>query len=158
MNLAKDSHQRLEEFFREYFQDENLILPKIYFYGGNFTRFFTYFIKVHGITLGRRIFILPKLISINHAAEPRLSEKLAAHEITHTLQYQKYGFFGFFYNYFKSFLSNLRNKKKWDLMSRQEAYRDIPFEIQAREVADKFVEWNCNKRRLEAEKSHKIAD
>lgn len=153
MNLAKGSHQRLEEFFREYFQDEDFVLPKIHFYGGTFTRFFTYFIKVHGITFGRRIFILPELISVNHAAEPRLSEKLAAHEITHTLQYRKHGIFGFFYRYLSSFIENLRKKKKWDLISRQEAYWEIPFEVQAREVAEKFVEWNCEKRRLETENS-----
>lgn len=151
MKLAAASHQKLEEFFREYFQDENFRLPPIYFYGGGFTRFFTYFIKVHGITFGCRIFIMPALISANHKSEPRLSEKLAAHEITHSLQYRKHGFFGFFYNYLRSFIRNLRTKKKWDLDSRQEAYLEIPFEIEARDAAEKFVEWNTRKRLLKAE-------
>jgi hypothetical protein len=150
MKLAADSHQKLEEFFRDYFQDEDFRLPPIYFYGGRFTRFFTYFIKVHGITFGCRIFIMPALISVNPESEPRLSEKLAAHEITHSLQYRKHGFFGFFYNYLRSFIKNLRKKKRWDLDSRQEAYLEIPFEIEARDAADKFVEWNTQKRRSKA--------
>lgn len=150
MKLAPDSHQRLEEFFREYLDDEKFVLPKIHFYGGIFTRVFTYFIKVHGITFGRRIFILPALISVNRSNEPRLSEQLAAHEITHVIQYQKHGFIGFFYNYLKCYINNLQCKKKWDLNSRQEAYFEIPFEIQARDAATKFAEWNSEKRRLEA--------
>ncbi len=162
MKLAADSHQKLEEFFREYYQDKNFHLPKIYFYGGSFTRFFTHFIKVHGITFGCRIFILPALISVNDENKPKLSEKLAAHEITHSLQYQKHGFIGFFYNYLTSYLKNLRNKKKWDLDSRQEAYLEIPFEVEARDAADKFVEWNCKNRQSKIEnfdlKTNEIAD
>jgi hypothetical protein len=150
MKLATDSHKRLEEFFREYLMDETFVLPKIYFYGGSFTRFFTYFVKVHGITFGRRIFILPALISINNSDEPRLSEQLAAHEITHVIQYQKHGFIGFFYNYLKCYINNLRCKKRWDLNSRQAAYFEIPFEIQARDAAMKFAEWNGEKRRLDS--------
>ena len=151
MKLAAASHQKLEEFFREYFQDENFRLPPIYFYGGRFTKAFTHLIKVHGITLGCRIFILPALISVNTARQPRLSENLAAHEITHSLQFKKHGFIGFFYNYLASFWKNLRKKKKWDLHARQEAYLEIPFEIEARDAAEKFVEWNDRRRRLRAE-------
>ncbi len=154
MKLANDSHKSLEEFFKEYYQDEKFALPKIYFYGGGFTRFFTYFIKVHGITFGRRIFILPALISVNNLDEPRLSEQLAAHEITHVIQYQKHGFYGFFFNYLKCYVNNLRGKKKWDLNSRQEAYFDIPFEIEARDAAMKFAEWNREKRRLVSTKTN----
>lgn len=150
MKLAPDSHQKLEKFFRAYFQDETFYLPTIHIYCGRFTHIFTRIVKVHGITFGCRIFILPDLVSVNFAEEPRLSEKLAAHEITHSLQYQKHGFTGFFYNYLKSFIKNLRGKKKWDLNSRQEAYLEIPFEIEAREVADKFVEWNSEQRKLKS--------
>ncbi len=154
MKLAADSHQRLEEFFREYFQDEDFRLPLIYFYGGRFTRFFTRIIKVHGITFGCRIFIMPALISVNQISEPRLSENLAAHEITHSLQYKTHGFIGFFYNYLGSYLRNLRKQEKWDLPARQAAYLEIPFEVEARDAAEKFVEWNDHKRRLKSENNN----
>ncbi len=146
MKLAADSHEVLEEFFREYFKDENFHLPPIYFYGGRFTRIFTNLIKVYGITIGSRIFIMPHLISVNSKNKPRLSESLAAHEITHSLQYKKHGFIGFFYNYLGSYLRNLRKKEKWDLPARQAAYLEIPFEIEARDAAEKFVQWNSERR------------
>ncbi|MEZ5425659.1 MAG: hypothetical protein R2747_05295 [Pyrinomonadaceae bacterium] len=98
-------------------------------------------IKVHGITFGRRIYIWPELIFVDEEKRHRISKKLASHEVTHVLQYKKHGFPGFFYNYLKNYWGNLRNKKKWDLDSRHEAYCEIPFEVEARDAADKFCEW-----------------
>jgi hypothetical protein len=150
MKLAADSHQRLEEFFREHFADERFILPTINIYCGKFTHYFTNLIGVHGITFGRRIFILPDLVGRNHLNESRLSENLAAHEIMHSLQFQKHGFFGFFYQYLGSYWKNLRGKERWDFESRQMSYFEIPFEVQAREVAEKFVEWSGDRRKSES--------
>lgn len=142
MKLAKSSHQKLETFFREYLNDESFHLPVIHFYIGKFTRIFTAIVKVHGITFGRRIYIMPSFVVLNHANNLKLPEGLVAHEITHTLQYKREGFVRFFYKYLTSFWRNLRKIKKWDIISRQEAYLEIPFEIEAREVAERFIEWN----------------
>jgi len=142
MKLAPSSHQKLETFFCEYLDDENFRLPKIHFYVGKFTRLFTTVLQLHGITFGRRIFILPKFLTINQANLLTLPEKLIAHEVTHAIQYRREGFVKFFYKYATNFWKNLRTKKKWDIDSRQQAYLEIPFEIEAREVADKFVEWS----------------
>ncbi len=142
MKLAKSSHQKLETFFREYLNDESFHLPVIHFYIGKFTRIFTAIVKVHGITFGRRIYIMPSFVVLNRANNLKLPEGLVAHEITHTLQYKREGFVRFFYKYLTSFWRNLRKIKKWDIISRQEAYLEIPFEIEAREVAERFIEWN----------------
>ena len=142
MKLAKSSHQKLETFFREYLNDESFRLPAIHFYVGKFTRVFTAIVKVHGITFGRRIYIMPSFVGLNRANKLKLPEGLVAHEITHTLQYKREGFVKFFYKYLTSFWRNLRKMKSWDIISRQEAYLEIPFEIEAREVAERFVEWN----------------
>ncbi|MBA2494420.1 MAG: hypothetical protein H0V31_06960 [Acidobacteria bacterium] len=142
MKLATSSHQKLETFFRELLNDETFRLPVIHFYVGKFTRFFTWIVKVHGITFGCRIYIMPKFLSLNENNQLTLPLKLAAHEITHALQYKREGFIKFFYKYLKSFCGNLRRKKSWDIISRQESYLEIPFEVEAREVSDKFVEWN----------------
>ncbi len=147
MKLAENSHRKLEEFFREYYFDKKLSLPTINIYCGKFTHYFTKMIGVHGITFGRRIFILPELVGQNHLNQSRLSESLAAHEITHLLQYRKYGFFGFFYRYLGSYWKNLWQKEKWDLESRQLSYLEIQFEVEAREVAGEFVKWNQKRRR-----------
>ena len=142
MKLADTSHQRLEAFFREYLNDEDFRLPVIYFYVGKFTGILTNLISVHGITFGSRIFIKPVLISLNRNNLPKLPEDLVAHEITHVLQYRREGFLKFFYKYLTSYWRNLRQKKNWNAFSRQEAYLEIPFEIEARRAAEKFIEWN----------------
>ncbi|CAN5405899.1 hypothetical protein BH20ACI1_BH20ACI1_07010 [soil metagenome] len=142
MKLAKSSHQKLENFFREYLNDESFRLPVIHFYIGKFTRIFTAIVKVHGITFGCRIYIMPSFAALNRTNNLKLPERLVAHEITHTLQYKREGFVRFFYKYLTSFWRNLQKRKSWDIISRQEAYLEIPFEIEAREVAERFVEWN----------------
>ena len=142
MKLADSSHQKLELFFREYLNDEKFSLPKIHFYAGNITQLITKIINVQGITFGRRIFILRKFVALNQENFLTLPQKLAVHEITHVIQYRREGFVRFFYTYLTNFWTNLRTKEKWDVISRHEAYLEIPFEVEAREVTDKFVEWS----------------
>lgn len=144
MKLADTSHQKLETFFREFLNDEHFRLPVVYFYVGGFTKILTKIVGVHGITFGRRIFIKPQIVSLNENNLLRLPEDLAAHEITHVLQYRREGFVGFFRQYLSAYWSNLREKEKWDGDSRHQAYLDIPFEIEARNVAAKFVEWRMS--------------
>lgn len=141
MKLATASHQKLEAFFREYLHDENFRLPVIYFYAGKFTRILTDLIGVHGITFGRRIFIKPRLVSLNQNGQPQLPADLAAHEIAHVLQYRREGCIKFLYQYLSDYRKNLRKFEKCDAFARQSAYLEIPFEIEARCVAAKFVEW-----------------
>jgi len=156
MKLADSSHQRLEAFFREHLNDADFRLPAINFYVGIFTKILTNLISVHGITFGKRIFIAPKHLSLNQNNFLKLPEDLIAHEITHTLQYRREGFVKFFYKYLLSYRRNLCAKKKWNAAARQEAYLEIPFEIEARATAARFVEWNSfqDKRRKAKVKSH----
>ena len=156
MKLADSSHQRLEAFFREHLNDADFRLPAINFYVGIFTKILTNLISVHGITFGKRIFIAPKHLSLNQNNFLKLPEDLIAHEITHTLQYRREGFVKFFYKYLLSYRRNLCAKKKWNAAARQEAYLEIPYEIEARATAARFVEWNSfqDKRRKAKVKSH----
>lgn len=148
MKLAERSHQKLERFFKEHFENEEFKLPPIHFYIGGFTKIFTKIIQVQGITLGKRIYVFPGLIKKTTNNEPKLPERLAAHEIAHVLQYRKYGFAKFLYHYLKSFWKNLKTQEKWDLMSRQQAYLDIPFEVEARKIEQSFILW-CKKIKFE---------
>jgi len=145
MKLADTSHQRLETFFREYLGDADFQLPTIYLHAGKFANILTGIISVHGVTLGRRIFITPQLLSFNRNNFPKLPEDLIAHEITHAIQYRREGFVRFFYQYLTDYWGNLKKKKKWDSAARHEAYLEIPFEIEARQAAAQFVEWNKRK-------------
>jgi hypothetical protein len=153
MKLGTKSQQKLESFFREHYGNDNFNLPPVYFYIGGFTKVFTGLIQVQGITLGKRIYIFPEIVQKTAKDEPKLPERLAAHEIAHVLQYQKYGITKFFFHYLRCFWKNLKTQEKWDLMSRQQAYLDIPFEIEAREIEQSFVNWCKN---LKSENAKKL--
>lgn len=146
MKLAEKSHQKIEEFFREYLAEESFRLPEIHFYGGKFTHYLTTALKIEGITIGKRIYIFPKNFWFSESRKLRLSEILVVHEVTHVLQYAREGFFKFLWLYVMSYYSNLRKKKKWDLTARSEAYFEIPFEIEARQAASKFAAWSKNRK------------
>jgi len=148
MKLAESSHDKLQTFFREVLGEENFKLPVVNFYAGGFSRIFTLVLKIHGITFGRRIFIMPDLISTDFENRRRLPLELAAHEIVHVLQYKKDGFAKFFYKYLSSYWKNLRAEKNWDSVARQQAYRDIPYEREARKIAAEFVVWNQNNKSI----------
>lgn len=144
MNLSESSVQKLENFFREYLADESFALPKIHFYTGRVSAIFTRLIKVHGITVGRHIFILPALLKPNSSNLPKLPENLVAHEIAHVLQYRRDGFFVFLYRYTRDYYRNLSREKVKDEDARARAYLNIPYEIEAREIAAEF----CRRNRL----------
>jgi len=146
MKLAETSHYKFEIFFREYLGDDDFRLPVIDVYVGKFTKILTNLIGVHGIAFGRRIFITPRLLAFNRNNYLKLPEDLIAHEITHALQYRREGFIKFLYKYLTDYWRNLRKKKKWDAAARYEAYLEIPFEIEARAAAARFVEWSSLQR------------
>ncbi len=147
MKLADDSRLKLEAFFRETLGDKSFRLPKIYFYSGKFSVFLTAALKIHGITIGRNIFITPKFVTLSAENFKKIHVELAAHEIAHVIQYGREGFIKFFYKYLRAYLRNLSWKRNWDAAARHRAYLEIPFEIEARAVAAKFVEWNEQQRR-----------
>ncbi|HQU81720.1 MAG TPA: hypothetical protein PKY59_01255 [Pyrinomonadaceae bacterium] len=144
MKLAKSSAERIENFFKEYLEDENFVLPKINFYCGKFTNILTKLLKIHGITFGGYIFILPSLLRKNSERKNKLPEDLVVHEIAHVLQYKRDGFVKFLYKYLRDYRHNLQKRKTRDEISKHLAYRDIPYEIEAREIAEKFCNWNLN--------------
>ena len=98
--------------------------------------------KIQGITIGTRIFILPELVSLNSKDKPSLPESLVAHEIAHVLQYKREGFFKFLYKYLRDYRNNLKKEAKLNFESRHRAYLNIPFEIEAREAAESFCSRN----------------
>lgn len=141
MKLSRKSHQQLECFFREYFIDEKLTLPDFELYAKKVSSLITQMLKIHGITLGRNVFIKPEILNRNADRQLSIPKDLLAHEATHVLQYQKLGRFRFLYTYLKGYWNALKVKEKWDFDSRRDAYLEIPHEIEARECAAKFLEW-----------------
>lgn len=142
MKLSEKSHRKIEDFFREYLRDDRFCLPKIRFYGGRFAGFLTSRLKIEGITIGKRIYILPDNFWISENRKLRLDEELVVHEISHVLQYRREGFLKFLWQYRKSYYANLRKKKRRDSYAKSEAYFEIPFEIEARQAASEFAAWS----------------
>jgi len=144
MKLAPESRLKFEAFFRKTLADEHFQMPEVYFYGGKFSRILTKSLNIHGITIGRNVFVTTKVISVENKRH-RIETELAAHEIAHVLQYGCEGFIKFLYKYLKSYRGNLKKLKKTDKLSRHQAYLEIPFEIEARAIAADFIEWNKKK-------------
>lgn len=142
MKLSRNAHQNFERFFREYFRDEELKLPEIQIYFRRGSMFFTKILMVDGIAFGRHIFIKPKYLRRDESGRWLAEKDLIAHELAHTLQYQRHGAVGFFYSYINGFFRALRRKRKWDFQSRVEAYLEIPHEIEARDCAAAFIRFN----------------
>lgn len=146
MRLSPQTHSELESFFRHFLDDETIQLPKIEIYIRRGAGLVTRILGVDGITIGRHIFIRPAKAKYNSNNHLTIGKNLLSHEVTHVLQYQKFGFIGFLAGYLKEYFAGLKRKKKWDALSRMEAYFEISHEIEARKAAAKFVEWYFAKR------------
>ncbi len=145
MKLSKKTQAELQTFFRHYFKDETLKLPKVEVYARRGSNLLTRLIGVDGITIGRHIFVRSR--RTNHDKENNLtiSKNLLAHELAHVLQYQKLGFFVFLFDYLREYLAGLKRKKKLNATARMHSYFEISHEVEARDAANKFEEWVTRK-------------
>jgi hypothetical protein len=141
MKLSRKSHQKLELFFREYYKDADLKLPDVELFVKRGAGFITELFKIYGITFGQFIFIRKDFLYRNGDNELCIQKGLLAHELAHVLQYRKLGWFRFFYTYLKGYWTALKQKERWDLAARNQAYAEIPHEVEARDCAEKFLEW-----------------
>lgn len=141
MKLSQKTNQELQNFFREYFDDEKLKLPQIRIYAGRTAGFITKVLSIQGITIGRWVFIKPNQVKYDERHHLTISKNLLAHEVAHVVQYQRLGFFSFLYKYLKDYFSLLRRKKKWNALARMESYWEIPHEVEARHAAQEFEKW-----------------
>lgn len=139
MHLDCDSHSQFEIFFRDFYGDDKLLLPKIHVYSRRVSLIVTTVLQVNGITLGRHIFIHPNFTRRDEQNRLCAPKSLIAHELTHSVQYARQGFFGFLKTYLGEYWRLLRKTKKWDFQTRMQAYFDIPQEIEARRAARVFL-------------------
>ncbi len=148
MYLAKNSHAKFEEFYRDYFDEQKNSVPKIKIYARRGAGLITGLFNINGITLGKSIFIRPQLMTLSEDLRLYAPKALIAHEFAHVLQYQKLGFAKFFYTYLRDYWQALKKKEKWDFNARVEAYLEIPHEIEARQFAADFLVWLENRQKM----------
>src|SRR5215210_3169002 len=99
MLLARESHRRMEKFFRHYMGDERLRLPRVRFYAGRFAGWLTGIFGIGAITFGSRVFVAPALVWRDRGDRLVMPAELAVHEAAHVLQYARYGFVPFLFLY-----------------------------------------------------------
>jgi hypothetical protein len=148
MQLSENSHRLIEEFFRFYLKNDAFKLPAVHFYTGKPTALITRAISVNGITFGKKILIMPALVSLNSKNQKKLPDELIVHEIMHVIQYANLGILKFLYRYLKFYWINLRKTGEWNFGARRRAYLDIPFEIEARDAADEYLKWKEKRKTL----------
>ncbi len=86
-----------------------------------------------GMTLGR-------LILLRRDDDRSGGCKLLAHELVHVQQFAQIGVTRFLSSYLREYLSNLVRLK-----SHAQAYRAISFEVEAREIADRWDRLNATR-------------
>jgi hypothetical protein len=151
MKLARESHRRLEEFFREYMDDTKLLLPPIYLHRGRIARLVTKRLRIGAITFGRHILLSPE--HVTQAGDDLIAEGwLVAHEATHVLQYEREGHVRFLYHYLLDYWRALHEGGKWHRDARMNAYQSIASERAALEAEQAYKEWSARPRRASAEK------
>lgn len=146
MRLGPKSRAKIEQFFREYLGDENFRLPEVRIYSGRAAHLIVGLTGADGITFGRRVYLVKRVVSKNERKLRMVDEELAVHEIAHTIQYRRDGFFGFLWNYLRSYVANLRKRGEFGSRARAFAYYNIPYEIEAREIAASFVNWSRDRK------------
>ncbi|MDT7542626.1 MAG: hypothetical protein QOE33_2530 [Acidobacteriota bacterium] len=141
MRLAPASHDQLERFFRQYFDDETLTLPRVKIHAGLFAARLTKTFKISAITFGSRVLIAPGLFSLDDDEILRVSGRLFAHEVTHVLQYKRVGHVRFLSRYLREYAAAWMKLGGRGAGRHWAAYRAINFEKQARDAEDAYVSW-----------------
>jgi hypothetical protein len=151
MLLAVESHEHLEGFLREHFNDPALRLPPLFFYRSRLLGWIVGVFNLGAITFGRRIFVLPEYVRRDAQGRLTISGGLAAHEATHVLQYERSGFAGFLIRYLRGYWRALRAQKRWHSAARQTAYLAISEESEARAAEKAYAAWSEQLRALAGE-------
>ena len=142
MLLAAESHKRIEAFLREHLQSSTLKLPPIRIYAGTFSRWVTSTFHILAITFGRRIFVAPRLLVRDAENRLTIPAELIAHEATHVVQYEQYGFIGFLISYLGEYRQALKKHRPgWGVAARHAAYLEIKQELEARQAEAAYMMW-----------------
>ncbi len=142
MLLAPESHQCIEAFLRDHFENETLRLPPVYIYTGRWSQRLTKAFHIQAITFGRRIFIAAKAVGRDDMGRLVVSAGLIAHEATHVVQYQQAGFIGFLFSYTREYWRALREQRQgWSKAARLAAYFAIKHECEAYEAESAYAIW-----------------
>lgn len=141
MRLASGSHQRIETFLRDHFQNENFNLPPIVVHSGRCADWMTRTFNLLAITFGRRIFVAPGQIERDPDGRLTVPAPLLAHEATHVFQYQQAGLLRFLVSYSREYAKGLKVQRSIGKTARRSAYLSVKYEREAYEAEYAYLDW-----------------
>jgi hypothetical protein len=129
MRLAPDGLALVQAFLRQHLREPDLTLPDVQIHAPHVASL------LHGagvvaLTLGRHVFVSPHVVSRHPSGHGLLPARLVVHEVLHVVQY-RVGLVRFLLRYLSAYASGLRAHGLLRV-ARHRAYRDIPFEAEAR--------------------------
>jgi hypothetical protein len=145
MQLSASSRAELEEFFREFREDEYLRLPPVRVYAGRAAGWLTGRTGIDAITLGRRVLVAPHHLRRGDGGARSVVGRLIAHEVAHLLQAERAGLVPFLLAYLREYLKGMRRAPKWDAAAHWRAYSEISFEREAREAERAYEAWRAGR-------------
>ena len=141
MRLTPESHKRLQQFFRQHYGDAELVLPLIEWDVSAAARLAVRTSGVTAMTLGTRILFDPKALREDADGRFWIRNRLAAHEATHVLQYQRMGWGRFMWNYLGDYAGQMQQAAKWNAHAHFRAYEAINAEREAQTTEDAYALW-----------------
>lgn len=141
MRLAAESHARLQDFFRQHYDQASLSLPVINWRRDALAHGVTRLNRITAITLGRTVLVTPEAIWQDTNGSWRTSSRLAAHEATHVLQYEKQGWGRFLYGYVSEYAAAMRQATQWNKATHFQSYANLSAEREAQELEYAYYAW-----------------
>jgi hypothetical protein len=139
MRLTSNSHQSLQNFFRLHFGQRDLVLPLIEWDVSVKARLVVRSSGVTAMTLGTRVLLEPKALHIDSDGRYRILSRLAAHEATHVLQYQRMGWGRFLWRYLSDYAGHMQQAAKWDAVAHFRSYEAIRAEREAQAIEEAYA-------------------
>ncbi len=147
MRLAPRAQAQIEEFLRAHLQDREISLPPLRVHAGPFARWATRLLRAGGFTLGRHIFIAPKLVQRDERGRLVAPGWLIAHEAMHVLQFQRMGACRLAFSYVRTYWRELWRSRSLGREARARAYFAVPEERAAYAATEAFFRWRAQARR-----------
>lgn len=139
MKLSPAAHEEVETFLKEYTGEPSLKLPRFSIHAGADGRLVMWFVRMGAITLGRHVFVAPRLLRRDAGGRAVLAGRLVVHEAVHVLQYEEMGFAGFLFKYLSGYWRALWVGKSLGAEARRAAYMEIEEEREAREAEHAYA-------------------
>lgn len=146
MRLAPWAQAQIEEFLRAHLRDQEISLPELRVHTGLFARWATRLMRAGGFTIGRHIFVAPKLVRRDERGRLVVPGWLIVHEAVHVLQFRRVGACRLALSYVGTYWRELWRSRSLGREARVRAYFAVPEEGAAYAATEAFLNWRAQQR------------